>query len=533
MLLRQGGVASNQYNKIQYNTIMTGHRQYARLAITTMVFLATASSSSSDIALEQHSFKAALETAWNASGTGVNVIAASPGTWPPPPPSPSCAAPKVWFFLCGHYRSHSVTQHSLKAMAEATAAGATSGQRSFCYMAAALMPDELDHSKLLSAVGSKGIQRFGQKWDVGIRRSGWGGSLRASYLLQQSVLGGRLAYAVVNRSGDANTYAGSFGLYWFGVWKVATWAASVHGFPIDGHTVVVRTRPDVMLDQPFSIHRAEEYFRSGPRGRHLVLGNEDRCCQNDVLVVTSFAAYESDVARPFGEAMRRRRQAGPSAAAAASFCLDLGLANGWAYGRSINHRAPWTGLDTLWKGCVCLEDGGTSCAKPACLVTTVESPYVYPRWKISRSATEAAHDAPVAARIRKIRNETLLDIADGVHVYCPAPKGSSPPTPRGYQRVAKSHWRVDRSFRQAGGAGFYRATAPSTLSVSLPPPTGVTGGGGVGGSGGGAEEPGLWPPMCGTSLVSSFGAAYYSEEVLPLELLKGGLSSSERAGVGI
>ena len=161
-----GGFEPIQYNTIQYNTIMTGHRQYARLAITTMVFLATASSSSSDIALEQHSFKAALETAWNASGTGVNVIAASPGTWPPPPPSPSCAAPKVWFFLCGHYRSHSVTQHSLKAMAEATAAGATSGQRSFCYMAAALMPDELDHSKLLSAVGSKGIQRFGQKWDV-------------------------------------------------------------------------------------------------------------------------------------------------------------------------------------------------------------------------------------------------------------------------------------------------------------------------------------------------------------------------------
>ena len=46
--------------------------------------------------------------------------------------------------------------------------------------------------------------------------------------------GERLAYAVVNRSGQANTYAGSFGLYWFGVWKVATWAAAVHGFFMTG-----------------------------------------------------------------------------------------------------------------------------------------------------------------------------------------------------------------------------------------------------------------------------------------------------------
>ena len=457
----------------------------------------------------------AIENAWNTSNAGVNVVASFPGTWPPEQLVPgisdfkTCRAPRVWFFLCGHYRSHYITQHSLRIMAEATAGSTASSVkklgRSSCYMVAALMPDELDHNKKLSAVGSRGIQRFGQKWDQGLRGSGWNGPLRSSILLESSALGGRLAYAVVNRSGNANTFAGSFGLYWFGVWKVALWAAQVHNFSIDRHTVVVRTRPDVLFDRPFSINRIEDYFRVGPRGQHLVLGNENQCCQNDILIITSFGSYEDDIARPFAEAMHRARAAEPGTSDAAKFCYDLGLTNGWGYGRSIQNRAPWKGFDILSRGCVCLEDGKPNCLNPSCLVTTVESSYVYPRKKIFRSSSATTHDEAFASRLDGLLNQSYVDLADDIHIYCTAPKGRPSPSLREFERVAKSHWRLDRSFQHTGGSGFFRAINTSVLRLRKSI-----------GNYGRNKDQSLWPPGCDASIEKGIE---YSESPLPISLL--------------
>lgn len=82
-----------------------------------------------------------------------------------------------------------------------------------------------------------------------------------------------------------------------------------------------------------------EHFRSGPRGRHLVLGNEDRGSQGDLMLTTSAHAYAHDVAAPLemasalGDAAARGDE---DAAAAHRFWLDLGLTNGFGYGRSVS-----------------------------------------------------------------------------------------------------------------------------------------------------------------------------------------------------
>ena len=116
------------------------------------------------------------------------------------------------------------------------------------------------------------------------------------------MFGGRLAYAVIARAGVVDAKPNYYAVYFHALWGVARWAARHHGIRIDRHSVVIRTRPDVFFERPLGFSRATEYFRRGPRGRHLVLGQEWDNRQGDILMLTSWSAYETDVALPFEEA---------------------------------------------------------------------------------------------------------------------------------------------------------------------------------------------------------------------------------------
>ena len=108
-----------------------------------------------------------------------------------------------------------------------------------------------------------------------------------------------------------------------------------------------------------------------------------------------------------------------------------------------------------------------------------------------------------------VSNQSVVDFADGIRVYCPASKGVSPPSSGTFERVMKSHWRMDRSFRHAGGAGFHRATQVA----SLPLPSEASREGSTGDGGDGTR---LWPPGCEAAL----GTAGYSEIVVPAPQLQ-------------
>mmetsp|Transcript_42122 Transcript_42122/g.112355 ORF Transcript_42122/g.112355 Transcript_42122/m.112355 type:complete len:248 (-) Transcript_42122:20-763(-) len=213
-------------------------------------------------------------------------------------------------------------------------------------------------------------------------------------------------------------------------------------------------------------------------------------------MLTSWSAYETDVALPFEEAQRRRRS---GELTAARFFLDLALTNGWAYGRSISNRAPWEGMEQMLGACVCL-DGTTTCgeAEAACLMTVVESGATFPTARIVRvdqGGNGRSFQGGGGAIIRYDNSSGPLDVAV-VHVYCPGSAQQEAGAPAGYAYMTKGYYRFDKNYLTRGGQGVYRAIQ----SIRLPLPeddTAVQGAvGGAAGSTGLVGE-GLWSaPAC-------------------------------------
>ena len=139
-----------------------------------------------------------------------------------------------------------------------------------CFFVAALMPREFDtgssDTKNLArgaAHASKGTQ---ESWQM------LGHTVPANLATAStSVFGGRLAYAVVDRAGTSKRYPDCLAFWWHGVYEVARWAAIEGGFEWDPATVVLRTRPDILLTKTFAIANLQRYFETGVRGRHLSL----------------------------------------------------------------------------------------------------------------------------------------------------------------------------------------------------------------------------------------------------------------------
>ena len=84
-------------------------------------------------------------------------------------------------------------------------------------------------------------------------------------------------------------------------WGVAAWSGRRNGFATPKYAVVIRTRPDVIFNAPFHLIPLSDFFRSGLHGLHVTLTQNTLApvkAQSDVFMVTSWACYANDIARP-------------------------------------------------------------------------------------------------------------------------------------------------------------------------------------------------------------------------------------------
>ena len=82
----------------------------------------------------------------------------------------------------------------------------------------------------------------------------------------QKTFGGKMAYIVIQRAGEARLYPLGLPVMWHLVWAVAEWSGLRNGFTSKAHAVVIRTRPDVIFTVPFSLRPLQHYFARGAHG---------------------------------------------------------------------------------------------------------------------------------------------------------------------------------------------------------------------------------------------------------------------------
>jgi hypothetical protein len=288
-----------------------------------------------------------LDAVWGdhqiAGKNNVTIVAASAGRFQP---RPGCATPALWLYLVGHYRTYSWTQ-----AASAAVAALSSGS---CAFVVAFMPDEIDASAEAYTPGALGRVDHARLHPMLAGSSVPSLLRRAANTTFAQPDAPSFAYAVVRRSGLVARYPACLMLYWHGIWSLSSWAARQHGFRPAESSVVVRTRPDVLLTRPLVIGGLRAYFEGGLHGKHLALGQQVNRpsganeAQSDVHAIFSYRAYETDVARPI-EASSNRNRSMPLSLA--KLWWQRGHANGWALGRSIDEYSYGALNQTSSYGC--------------------------------------------------------------------------------------------------------------------------------------------------------------------------------------
>ena len=359
------------------------------------------------------SLQAHLSATWSshviAGNNTVVVVEASAGEWWVPARS-ACTSPAVWYFVIGHFRTFAWTAPFLARAASATSA---------CAFVVAVVPDELDASLAESTPGGA----FGRVDHGGLART-LGPSPHVPALMRHATRNSfaststspAFAYAVLRRSGAVNVYPAALALGWHAAWAVAEWASQQHGLTPDVSSIVVRTRPDVLLTLSLDVSGLRQYVALGAHGRHLALAQNvkrpsgSNLAQSDVHCIFSYGSFETDIARPLERAGDPRLNP-----AHAKLWWQRGFASGWGYGRSADvwssdpygfgridtpdHPSPSHALFPSSAGggggggggsivvpsaspmhrcvdrCLCLQGDGTStaCQHPSCLLTVAES----------------------------------------------------------------------------------------------------------------------------------------------------------------
>lgn len=200
-----------------------------------------------------------------------------------------------------------------------------------------------------------------------------------------------------------------FMFYWYAVYAVDEASSLTNEIKVGPSTIVLRTRPDVPFSSYFDLRRASQYFQKGHRGQHLVFGMEYGHAQSDIVMFTSWGAYESDIAKPLHvnlSCVVNKARPGLACPVPAT----LGCLNGQGYGMSIS------GYEIAQKAV----DGMPNRSRA---MTVVES-YYFPIDDILRRA-------PENGRLPSISG-TAFDLAKGVHIYC-ATRPSSIKTERTFK----------------------------------------------------------------------------------------------------
>mmetsp|Transcript_8853 Transcript_8853/g.19603 ORF Transcript_8853/g.19603 Transcript_8853/m.19603 type:complete len:546 (-) Transcript_8853:253-1890(-) len=379
----------------------------------------------------------------------VQIVAAHPGEWD----ARVCATPDLWIMLVGHYRTFSWTRETWKKIATHSSAG--------CSMAVAFMPDEIDVPDA--------ERRWWRKRDMK-----WGevsSNVNDVPVLMQTARHAfpKLAYAIVRRTGAVSGFPACLALYWHGVWATSHWVARFHRLSINPASVVLRARPDVSLPTPLALERTLHYFQHGERGRHLMFG-PGMSGQADVLMLTSFAAYSSDIAGPLEASSRASKELSARLVALSNLSRQLATKNvahrrssvrsvykhldlarfwwerahlnGWGYGRSMLNEGLFPSKHRCSQDCLCL-NGGTHCLEASCLLTIVEGALTHANKAIVRNAPKSMSGQRVGMNSSSAL--TLLDPAVGIHCYCPlahSNQTSLPPNCKGNTAAAKPWGKV-------------------------------------------------------------------------------------------
>ena len=445
---------------------------------------------------------------WNSSAGGLEVLASSAGRWAP---SPACAAPRLIVLLYGHFRSMQATARPLREMAEASSPG--------CHLLAAVLPEgvNVNYSHFYKAQRAAGrtttrqeafeVRHSHRKWarfDAGAVAAATGGVAAALGRMQRDTFGGALAYAVVGRWGDVNRYPYCLPVYWHAVWALADWATQTMRLEMRADAVVLRTRPDVLWEGRhavrFGLERLQRHFGT-PEGERMLLGQEtDRPnAQGDILLFTSWGAYERHIALPLQEA--RARLLWHSDLPTARLLWNLGLRNGWGYGRSMLGGGAASEVLPLLNRCVCLA-GGASCARPSCLLPVTEA-YAYASKYVLRqggrnssSSSSSSSSSTINININSNNNGASLELAgaapratprrvielgEALYSYCPNfPNASITLPPGGAHRISKP-WLLGGTYRCKTRRALAAHPSPHDIYVT------------------GTVSRELWPAGCGPS----------------------------------
>lgn len=190
-------------------------------------------------------------------GSAVRLVTSSVGSWQA---TSHCAAPRLWILLCGHLRTFAWTRSSLAEVAARSSAD--------CFFVAAAVPLQIE------ATVRTGFWSPPAPSTAAARISN--DAADALMAASSAAFAGRLAYAVINRSGAFDRATAGLPVMWHVAWAVARWAARTHAMAIDPSAVLVRTRPDVLLRAPVGLAGLQRYFRHGRHGTHLFLNQDVR-----------------------------------------------------------------------------------------------------------------------------------------------------------------------------------------------------------------------------------------------------------------
>ena len=409
------------------------------------------SSDGADFDRSRLPFDERIALAWQQSAIDrIDVIAKDAGSWTT---TTACPTPRLWLLLTGHYRTFSYTLPNIQRMAHASSHG--------CYMAAAVMPDEIcvrrgGWEKGSSAAANETRCDPAKWYNAEHRALEWRrfapsiDSVPSLLSKAQAAFKGRLAYAVIRRSGSMHSYGGAFAVFWHMAWAVAQFAAKTHGITPHPSAVVIRTRPDCIFTRPFELTALLNYFEHSAHGAHLLLSQEtiptplSPNAQGDNLMITSWRCYTNDIAVPLGLQSRR----------------DIGVRRGWGVLATLQVQTTPV--------CECLSEASlafprgriepaSACPTPSCDVIAAESPFI-----VSNDPSGLMRFAPVRPTPFDVRRR--IDLATGVHCYCPS--GIAEPlladftiaTPR-LQPLSKP-WLVQQ------GESYYRCLDAANLTVT-------------------------------------------------------------------
>mmetsp|Transcript_6624 Transcript_6624/g.9844 ORF Transcript_6624/g.9844 Transcript_6624/m.9844 type:complete len:669 (+) Transcript_6624:743-2749(+) len=247
-------------------------------------------------------------------------------------------------------------------------------------------------------------------------------------------------------------------------------AAFPHYLENESTTLILRTRPDLNLENPIRLETFPFHLN------HLWYGQEigdfppqrsfSNLTQGDIFALTSWSTYKTDVALPFQEAFRLEHETFSStttrttthsslssitttqkeAARIILFLLRLAYANGFGYGASVYGKGTttWTNsvvqLPTTHNSCITLPQS----KETACWTSVVEAQgFPIPLRNIQRQVRESQEAT-------KNNNQKVIDLSL-VRTYLPL-----------YTNCRKSHGVVAKPWLPGGGA-FLRAKDPIRL----------------------------------------------------------------------